>query len=240
MADERGVWRTISGRRVFIKDGQSLTDAMRESGKFDESKPRIYGKSDFLKAKELCEDIIQENEYEFYAFRVQEEDTEKVGETIAHTSKNFGGDLEGTQYEGEDLDGVSSIKSDTIKQINSSGGYNGSVLYLIGANDGEFGYDPGEFIMKNSVVLAKMKYENGKLKVVEKIKTEQKNASKKSSTSPAKVTGGYKGTKAQVSEYISFKSAMEKKYGADGMWGKMTDPEYDKMERLERIAYRGQ
>lgn len=34
MADERGVWRTISGRRVFIKDGQSLTDAMRESRKF--------------------------------------------------------------------------------------------------------------------------------------------------------------------------------------------------------------
>lgn len=34
MADENGVWRTISGRRVFIRDGQSLTDAMRESGKF--------------------------------------------------------------------------------------------------------------------------------------------------------------------------------------------------------------
>jgi hypothetical protein len=39
MADENGVWRTISGRRVFIRDGQSLTDAMRESGKFgDKSK----------------------------------------------------------------------------------------------------------------------------------------------------------------------------------------------------------
>lgn len=37
MADENGVWRTISGRRVFIRDGQSLTDAMRESGKFEES-----------------------------------------------------------------------------------------------------------------------------------------------------------------------------------------------------------
>lgn len=35
MADENGVWRTISGRRVFIRDGQSLTDAMRESGKFN-------------------------------------------------------------------------------------------------------------------------------------------------------------------------------------------------------------
>lgn len=34
MADEGGVWRTVSGRRIFIKDGQSLTDAMRESGKF--------------------------------------------------------------------------------------------------------------------------------------------------------------------------------------------------------------
>lgn len=31
---EDGVWRTISGRRVFIKEGQSLTDAMKNSGKF--------------------------------------------------------------------------------------------------------------------------------------------------------------------------------------------------------------
>ena len=31
---EDGVWRTIGGRRVFIKDGQSLASAMKESGKF--------------------------------------------------------------------------------------------------------------------------------------------------------------------------------------------------------------
>lgn len=37
MADENGAWRTISGRRVFIKDGQSLTDAMQQSGKFGET-----------------------------------------------------------------------------------------------------------------------------------------------------------------------------------------------------------
>lgn len=35
MADETGVWRTVSGRRVFIKFGQSLDDAMNESGKFE-------------------------------------------------------------------------------------------------------------------------------------------------------------------------------------------------------------
>lgn len=32
--DIGGVWRTIGGRRVFIKTGQSLSEAMKESGKF--------------------------------------------------------------------------------------------------------------------------------------------------------------------------------------------------------------
>lgn len=36
MSDEiGGVWRTVGGRRIFIKDGQDLTTAMKESGKFD-------------------------------------------------------------------------------------------------------------------------------------------------------------------------------------------------------------
>ena len=34
MANENGVWRTIGGRRVFIKEGQDLASAMKESGKF--------------------------------------------------------------------------------------------------------------------------------------------------------------------------------------------------------------
>lgn len=32
--NEDGVWRTIGGRRIFIKNGQDLASAMRESGKF--------------------------------------------------------------------------------------------------------------------------------------------------------------------------------------------------------------
>ena len=36
--DIGGHWRTIGGRRVFIKDGQSLSSAMKESGKFNSSK----------------------------------------------------------------------------------------------------------------------------------------------------------------------------------------------------------
>lgn len=34
MNDEKGVWRTICGRKVFIAEGQTLTEAMKASGKF--------------------------------------------------------------------------------------------------------------------------------------------------------------------------------------------------------------
>ena len=32
--DSDGVWRTVGGRRIFIKHGQDLASAMKESGKF--------------------------------------------------------------------------------------------------------------------------------------------------------------------------------------------------------------
>lgn len=35
MAEEKGVWRTVSGRRIFIAEGQSLSEAMAKSGKFE-------------------------------------------------------------------------------------------------------------------------------------------------------------------------------------------------------------
>lgn len=36
--DIGGVWRTIGGRRVFIKDGEDLATAMKNSGKFNSNK----------------------------------------------------------------------------------------------------------------------------------------------------------------------------------------------------------
>lgn len=38
MDDVGGVWRTVGGRRIFIKDGQDLASAMKESGKFNNKK----------------------------------------------------------------------------------------------------------------------------------------------------------------------------------------------------------
>lgn len=38
--DSEGKWRTIGGRRVFIREGQSLSDAMKASGKFKSAKKK--------------------------------------------------------------------------------------------------------------------------------------------------------------------------------------------------------
>lgn len=48
-----GVWRTIAGRRVFIKDGQNLSDAMKKSGKFQKKK-EITGED-----KNIIDDWVQ-------------------------------------------------------------------------------------------------------------------------------------------------------------------------------------
>lgn len=52
---EDGVWRTIRGRRVFIKKGQSLSDAMKESGKFKNKKQDIKETKN-LKMKDMSEE----------------------------------------------------------------------------------------------------------------------------------------------------------------------------------------
>lgn len=45
MDDVGGVWRTVGGRRIFIKDGQDLVSAMKESGKF--SKNQVEDNKDY-------------------------------------------------------------------------------------------------------------------------------------------------------------------------------------------------
>lgn len=65
--DEDGVWRTIGGRRIFIKDGEDLATAMKKSGKFKKNekvKTEIeeQGKSN---RKEVS-DKIQDHILEYY------------------------------------------------------------------------------------------------------------------------------------------------------------------------------
>ncbi len=64
MSEEDGVWRTICGRKVFINKGQSLTDAMRESGKFSktdikESPKKPVSKENGRDAKTMAERVYE-------------------------------------------------------------------------------------------------------------------------------------------------------------------------------------
>ena len=49
--DEDGVWRTVGGRRIFIRNGQSLSDAMKESGKFKKTNSGNVSKVDVARGK---------------------------------------------------------------------------------------------------------------------------------------------------------------------------------------------
>lgn len=55
MDDIGGVWRTIGGRRIFIKDGQDLKTAMKESGKFINRNLYVNSNGNFKKS---TQDII--------------------------------------------------------------------------------------------------------------------------------------------------------------------------------------
>jgi len=83
-----GIWRTISGRRIFIRNGESLSQAMARSGKFgrDDMEEQIE-KEEKLSKKELQE-----------RYDIQEWEIEKIEEYtgVNYTSindqlrKNFG------------------------------------------------------------------------------------------------------------------------------------------------------
>lgn len=93
MADEGGVWRTISGRKVFIRDGQSLSDAMRESGKFGrESQENGAGHITEEELYEALEDL-------------PEDEAEALIQSIRYYTDDYAWSLE-TQEEIDNLNGA--------------------------------------------------------------------------------------------------------------------------------------
>ena len=88
---------------------------------------------------------------------------------MEHHSKNFGGDFGDDIEEPEELDGASTIEVNSIGQMNSFSGYFGKVAYILAGNEGEYGYDPGEYIIKDPVVAAKFIFKDGKPVMVERI-----------------------------------------------------------------------
>jgi hypothetical protein len=58
--DLGGVWRTVGGRRIFIKDGEDLATAMKNSGKFGKKEEEKEMTNEEIK-KEQLEIIKKEN-----------------------------------------------------------------------------------------------------------------------------------------------------------------------------------
>lgn len=86
MADDiGGVWRTVGGKRIFIKDGQDLASAMKESGKFDEGEKYLRSQMAINDAKkitmnnnhlncckEVSEEIVEQLKQKGYDAKVTE------------------------------------------------------------------------------------------------------------------------------------------------------------------------
>lgn len=71
--EQDGVWRTVGGRRIFIKKGQDLKSAMAESGKFGKTRTQNknrykikYNKEKLNKGLQKNIDRKKESEYKLY------------------------------------------------------------------------------------------------------------------------------------------------------------------------------
>lgn len=66
--DIGGVWRTVGGRRIFIKDGENLETAMKKSGKFGNKKQESKeekNKDDLYKNVVQGKDLSNDDEEDF-------------------------------------------------------------------------------------------------------------------------------------------------------------------------------
>lgn len=144
----------------------------------DEPDSKLFSRKEFgeIAKDDVVQEIISDMEYENYGIRIQEEDTESVGKVMEHTSSNFGGDFDSEELSdiAGSLDGVSAIDVHNVRRLAEFGGYEGKVAYLLGSDDSDIGYDGGEIIMKDPVVLAKLEYRNGKLVVSESTNSDEK------------------------------------------------------------------
>ena len=87
-----GVWRTIGGRRVFIKDGQDLVSAMRESGKFNTNKKSTNRqKDDIMTPKYIRKNV--EKDYN------TANDEQAINNAINMMTENIKKELNDTEFE---------------------------------------------------------------------------------------------------------------------------------------------
>ena len=171
-----GVWRTISGRRVFIGNGQTLSEAMKESGKFDnmdwkqfenaKKKGELQSKVYDLEINgEKIGPVLEkyEKQYKYVGIRTQEEPFD-LGE-VSHNSSVWKSGVETS----EKLSGLSATRSNQTSLVShsdkkedmlfrrkfgkDSGYYYGSHTAVIVGDAAKPGKDVGEIIISSPKVV---------------------------------------------------------------------------------------
>lgn len=76
--EENGVWRTVGGRRIFIKEGEDLKSAMDRSGKFkgltkEGMKVVAENGEEFRKAKKETDELIKQQEQKLKKQRLEKQ-----------------------------------------------------------------------------------------------------------------------------------------------------------------------
>ena len=105
---EDGVWRTIAGRRVFIKEGQSLSDAMKNSGKFDKENKKAT-KEEIQ--NEVEKEILDDEETKYTLQLYSAEDIQKSRNFDSYVEDKIGGIAFDNDYE---------ITNDEVREIKNN------------------------------------------------------------------------------------------------------------------------
>ena len=83
MNDIGGVWRTVGGRRIFIKEGQDLASAMKESGKFSKKENKnIETKAKESKTLEEQIEYVKQDEEKLLKAIDESSNSEEAGKRI--------------------------------------------------------------------------------------------------------------------------------------------------------------
>jgi len=110
MENEKGVWRTIRGRRVFIRDGESLASAMARSGKFKKSEAPNQNKID----KNTSERKKYEKAKEKYGYGSKQERKAYFSLNNEERSKLFNEQMDKRQKKLEDYKAKKQSNNKTI------------------------------------------------------------------------------------------------------------------------------
>ena len=159
--EPEGVWRTVGGRRIFIKNGQSLSEAMIESGKFrshinsDDMDSNtvdieIDGLTDCLEVRSTGETV----ETEFGIFKM----TSAVQRKLKREKWRF----DWTKAEGENLYALRVKGDDTIQGLISFSHEQGyTTVFLAESNPSNVGRN-GKYIGTGAHLFAIACYESKK------------------------------------------------------------------------------